>query len=147
MSVKIKFKKLIADAIVPYFKYAGDAGLNLCSGYNYVLQPGKRELIKTGLSCEFPFGYELQIRSRSGMALNNGVVVLNSPGTVDAGYRGELGVILQNFGDKPYLIEKGDKVAQAILKKLEEVVVEEVDELTSTERDAQGFGSSGVKNG
>jgi dUTP pyrophosphatase len=140
--VKIKFKKLIPEAIIPYFKYPGDAGLNLCSVGNYVIKPSTRQLINTGLTCEFPFGYELQVRTRSGMALNNGVIVLNSPGTIDAGYRGEIKVILQNFGNKNYLVEKGDKVAQLILSKLENVVTEEVLILTKSERDTKGFGSS-----
>lgn len=109
------------------------------------LKPGESALVSTGLSIELPSGYEAQVRSRSGLALKNGVVVLNSPGTIDADYRGEIGVILVNHGMKPFNIRHGDRIAQLVIARVEQLPLVEVTELTDTERGAGGFGSTGVK--
>lgn len=100
-------------------------------------------LVKTGLAIELPKGWEAQVRSRSGLAYKHGVVVLNSPGTIDEPYRGEIGIILINHGTEPYTITKGDRIAQLVLRRTEDVVPVFVDELTETERGEGGFGSTG----
>jgi dUTP pyrophosphatase len=107
------------------------------------LQPGDRTLIPTGLFLEIPPGYEIQIRPRSGLALKHGITVLNSPGTVDADYRGEIKVLLINHGQEPFVISKGDRIAQMILAKYEVISWEATSQLNTTERGNGGYGSSG----
>ena len=110
-----------------------------------VLKPLGRAMVPTGLFLEIPAGYEVQVRPRSGLAAKNGITVLNAPGTVDADYRGEVCVILVNLSDEPFVIEKGERVAQLVLARHERVEWEPVDELGDTARGAGGFGSTGVK--
>ncbi len=119
----------------------------LDAGDYFVLPPGSRAVIPTRIALEIPDGYEVQIRSRSGLAAKQGLVVLNSPGTIDEDYRGEIGVILQNTSATPARVDHGDRIAQMVLNKLPQCVLEEVNELSSTERNDKGFGSSGVKLG
>lgn len=108
-----------------------------------LLQPLKRALIKTGLFIELPVGYEAQVRPRSGLALKNGITVLNTPGTIDADYRGEIGVILVNLSDEPFVINNGDRIAQMIISKFEKAEMVLVDELDETVRGDGGFGHTG----
>jgi dUTP pyrophosphatase len=108
-----------------------------------VLAPGERALIPTGLAIELPKGFEAQIRSRSGLALHEGVTVLNSPGTVDADYRGEIGVILVNFGNKPFAVRRGARIAQLVVCSVERVALISSTRLTSSARGSNGFGSTG----
>jgi len=108
-----------------------------------LLQPLKRALIKTGLFMELPVGYEAQVRPRSGLALKNGITVLNTPGTIDADYRGEIGVILVNLSDEPFVINNGDRIAQMIISKFEKAEMVLVDELDETVRGDGGFGHTG----
>ena len=108
----------------------------------YVMS-GTRALIKTGLFLEIPKGYEAQVRPRSGLALKNGITVLNSPGTIDADYRGEIGVILINHSEEPFEIKNGDRIAQLVFNKVEQAEWDEVDSLEETERGEGGFGSTG----
>jgi dUTP pyrophosphatase len=108
-----------------------------------VLAPGERALIPTGLAIELPKGFEAQIRSRSGLALQEGVTVLNSPGTVDADYRGEIGVILVNFGNKPFAVRRGARIAQLVVCSVERVALISSTRLTSSARGSNGFGSTG----
>ena len=147
---------------LPKYAHKGDAGFDLRANVeeikndNYlfnaikfnattiILNPGGRVLIPTGLYMAIPEGYELQIRSRSGLALKNGIFCLNSPGTVDADYRGNVGVILANFSDIPFIINPGDRVAQAVLNKFEKIEWDEVTTLNETERGTGGFGHSGI---
>lgn len=143
MATTIKFKKLHEEAILPKFANEGDAGLDVCSIQDAILEAGCRMLVKTGLAIELPKGWEAQVRSRSGLAYKHGVVVLNSPGTIDEPYRGEIGIILINHGTEPYTITKGDRIAQLVLRRTEDVVPVFVDELTETERGEGGFGSTG----
>lgn len=143
MFVKLKVKRLNSDAILPRYEHRGDAGLDLFSVEDYNIKPGERVLIKTGISVEFPVGYELQIRPRSGLALKKGISIVNTPGTVDAGYRGEIGVILINHGEEDVKINKGDKIAQAVLNEIRYAIIDEVDELGDSSRGEGGFGSSG----
>jgi dUTP pyrophosphatase len=114
----------------------------LSSADDGILVPGERRLFKTGLAIELPFGMEGQIRSRSGLATNYGVIVLNSPGTVDSGFRGELRVLLANFGENDFEVKAGTRIAQLIIVPIAKVSVQEVEELTSSERGERGFGST-----
>jgi dUTP pyrophosphatase len=141
--MKFEVKKLHRDAKIPSYARQGDAGFDLHSVENYEIHPGKRELIKTGLAVAVPEGYELQIRPKSGLALKYGLSVLNSPGTVDSGYRGEVGIILINYGDEIYNVEKGEKIAQGVLNKIEIADFVEVEELEDSQRGIGGFGSTG----
>jgi len=132
---------------LPKYATLGSAGIDLRSKEFNMLNPNQAVLVKTGLFVEIPAGYELQIRSKSGLALNHGIVVLNSPGTIDSDYRGEIGVILINYHPTTkYIIKAGDKIAQAVLSKVEQISwknVESVKDLQETERADGGFGSTG----
>ncbi|MDE6197982.1 MAG: dUTP diphosphatase [Muribaculaceae bacterium] len=110
-----------------------------------VIAPGQRALIPTGLRVELPDGYEMQLRPRSGLALRSGITLLNSPGTIDADYRGEIGVIMINHSDVPFTVERGDRICQAVIARYEKVAWLDCDTLTDSERGEGGFGHSGVK--
>lgn len=129
----------------------GAAGFDLraavSEGGELRVEPGGRVLVPTGLSIAIPIGYEGQVRPRSGLALRFGVTVLNSPGTIDCDYRGEIGVILINHGTAPFVVERGDRIAQLVIAKVAECVFETVANLAESERGAGGFGSSGVGKG
>ena len=140
----LKVKKVHEDAIIPNYAHIGDAGLDLFSIEEKLLNPGDSALIKTGIKIELPEQTEAQIRPRSGLALKHGITVLNTPGTIDEGYRGEIGIILINHGKKDFLVEKNMKIAQMVVKPVWYVNVEEVKELSDTERAEGGFGSTGV---
>lgn len=140
---KVKIKKLHECAIIPKYAHYGDAGMDLFSVEDYLLCPGERKLILTGLAFEIPYGTELQIRPRSGLALKSGISIVNTPGTLDFGYRGELGIILINHGKDNFEVKRGDKIAQAVLNKIEIAEIEEVSELSDTSRGVGGFGSTG----
>ena len=143
--MKLSFKRIHPDAVLPSYAHPGDAGMDVRSVEDLVIPAGGRVLVHTGLVAVIPDGYELQVRSRSGLALKSGVAVLNSPGTVDAGYRGEIGVILANFGDKDFSVAKGDKVAQLVFAPVVQPEIEETDTIDETDRGAGGFGSTGVR--
>ena len=115
------------------------------SATTIIINPKGRALIPTGLYMEIPKGYELQVRPRSGLALKYGITVLNTPGTIDAVYRGNIGVILKNDGIEPFIIEQGDRIAQGVLNKVEEANLIETDSLDETDRSDSGYGKSGVK--
>ena len=133
---------------MPEYKTLGSAGMDLraylSEGY-IILQPGQRVSIPTGLHIELPQGYEAQVRSRSGLSIKNGVIVLNAPGTVDSDYRGEICVILMNTGDEEFIIHNGDRIAQLVIAPVVQVEIEPVDTLDETERGEGGFGHTGVK--
>jgi len=141
--IKIQITKIKENAIIPKYAHEGDAGVDLYSAEDYVLKPGERILVSTGIKIAVPKGYEAQVRPKSGLALKHGISVANTPGTVDAGYRGEVGVIAINLGNEAYNIEKGKKIAQMVINKIEEAEFEEVDELDETSRNEGGFGSTG----
>ncbi|OGR43883.1 MAG: deoxyuridine 5'-triphosphate nucleotidohydrolase [Elusimicrobia bacterium GWA2_61_42] len=142
--LEIAVQKLHADVKMPAYAHEGDAGLDLYSTINHTLQPGERVLIPTGLKMAIPHGYEGQVRPKSGLALKHGLTVLNTPGTVDAPYRGEVGVILINLDPKtPYEVKKGEKVAQMVFNKVEYAAFTEAADLTVTTRGEGGFGSTG----
>ena len=132
---------------LPHYATSQSAGMDLRASLEeaILLKPLQRTLVKTGLFMELPIGYEAQVRPRSGLAFKKGITVLNSPGTIDADYRGEIGVILVNLSDEEFIIEDGERVAQMVIVKHEQVDWEEVVELVETERGVGGFGSTGVK--
>ncbi|WP_268848408.1 dUTP diphosphatase [Flavobacterium aestivum] len=132
---------------LPNYETIASAGMDLRANLTQpiTLQPLERTIVKTGLFIELPIGYEAQVRPRSGLAAKNGITVLNAPGTVDADYRGEIGVILVNLSNDPFVIENGERIAQLIIAKHERAEWLEALELTETSRGAGGFGSTGVK--
>ena len=143
--IPVRFKKEHPDAAAPAYMSEHAAGADLCSIEDFVLAPGARQLISTGLSVEVPVGYEMQIRPRSGIALKNGVTVLNTPGTIDADYRGVVKVLLANTSADPFPVEKGMRIAQAIIAPVSRGQFTEADELSATARAAGGFGHTGHK--
>ena len=132
---------------LPSYETIDSAGMDVRAMLDepVVLKPMERALIKTGLFLEIPAGYECQVRPRSGLALKKGITVLNAPGTIDADYRGEVGVILINLSGESFTIENGERIAQLVFARFEQADFEVVDELTETDRGAGGFGSTGVK--
>lgn len=141
MKIKIINKSKHA---LPKYQTALSAGMDLYANIeeSVTLKPLERKLISTGLLIELPQGFEAQIRPRSGLAIKNGITVLNTPGTIDADYRGEIGVILVNLSAEPFIINDGDRIAQMIIAKHESAVWEEVTELDKTDRGTGGFGST-----
>jgi dUTP pyrophosphatase len=142
----VKFKKLEDRTILPEQAHKGDAGFDLHACCDQIfLNPGDIRLIPCGFSMELPSWAEAQIRPRSGLALKHGVTVLNSPGTVDSGYRGPVGVILANFGQQMYTVNHGDRIAQMVIKPvLQNIKFEVIEELSESERGEGGFGSTGL---
>ena len=132
---------------LPHYETIGSAGMDLRANLteSITLQPLERTIIKTGLFIELPIGYEAQVRPRSGLAFKNGITVLNSPGTIDADYRGEIGVILVNLSNQAFEIQNGERIAQLIIAKHDRAEWVEVQELSQTARGEGGFGSTGVK--
>ena len=142
--MKILWKRIDPAAQLPSYAHPGDAGMDIRSVEDLTIPPGGRALVHTGLVMQLPPDTEAQVRPRSGLALKHGVTVLNAPGTIDAGYRGEVGVILANFGDAPFAVEKGMKVAQIVVARVEQAEIVEVLETDETDRGAGGFGSTGI---
>jgi dUTP pyrophosphatase len=140
----VHFKRLSADARVPDYATDGAAGMDICSTIETTLLPGCAKLIATGLAIELPYRYEAQVRPRSGLALKHRVTVLNAPGTIDEDYRGEIGVLLINHGNQPFVVKKGDRIAQLVIAKVERPTVYLTEELSGTARGDGGFGSTGV---
>jgi len=144
--VKVKVINRSQNAL-PSYETSASAGMDVRADIaeDIVLRPLERKLIPTGLFLEIPEGFECQVRPRSGLALKSGISVLNSPGTIDADYRGEVGVILINLSNEDFTVKNGDRVAQLVFARFEQAVWEESDELTESSRGAGGFGSTGVK--
>ncbi len=140
----VKVKRLSPEAKMPKLEHEGDAGFDLYSVEDAVLKPMQRKLVGTGISIEIEKGYEAQVRPKSGLAIENGITMLNTPGTIDAGYRGEIKVIVINLGEKEYRIEKGKKIAQIVFSKVETPKLLEVNELEPSSRSNRGFGSTGL---
>lgn len=141
--VKVKFKK-DSDAFAPFYATPGAAGFDLAAKKQYILSPGETKVVGTGLYFEIPVGYELQVRPRSGTSLKTAIRLANSPGTVDSDYRGEVGIIVTNTSPHTVLvIDRGERIAQGVIKEVPEVVLFETDELTETERGTGGYGSTG----
>jgi dUTP pyrophosphatase len=140
----LKIKKLSNDAIMPEYKTSQSAGMDLCANEDAIIKPMEIKLISTGLSFEIENGFEAQIRPRSGLSLK-GITVANSPGTIDADYRGEIKIVLINLGKEDYKIAKGDRIAQAVIAKAEQAIIQNADELSETSRGSKGFGSTGLR--
>ena len=142
----VKIKKLFQDVELPEYKTEFSAGMDLkaYTKENIVLKAGEIKLIKTGLAIALPNGFEAQIRSRSGLSLKNGIIVLNAPGTIDSDYRGEIGIILMNVGQNDFVIENNMRIAQIVITKYENVKLDLVEELDETTRADGGFGSTGL---
>ena len=140
----VKVLRTDPAAQLPAYAHPGDAGMDVRSIEEVTLSPGARALIHTGLVLMLPPNAEAQVRPRSGLALKHGVTVLNTPGTIDAGYRGEVGVILINLGTEPFVVEKGMKIAQIVVSPVAQAEVVEVTSVDETDRGAGGFGSTGV---
>ena len=148
MSVKISVKIKMAEScmdLLPAKAHSDDAAWDLRSRKSMCVEGGKIALVPTGVFLELPKGVEAQVRPRSGLALKHSIGILNSPGTIDAGYRGEVGVILFNAGDHPFAIERGDRIAQMVIAALPEVEMEVVETLSESGRGEGGFGSTGKK--
>ena len=143
MVLKVRIKK-IADAKTPFYAHKGDSGVDLYAAEDYLLKPMERKLIATGIKIAVPYGYEAQIRPKSGLAVEHGISHANSVGTIDSSYRGEIKIPMINFSNTSYKIEKGKKIGQMIFAKVEEAIFEEVDELGETTRNEKGFGSTGL---
>jgi dUTP pyrophosphatase len=142
--MKLEVKRLRPGAVLPVYMSDGAAGLDLAAAEPVVLVPGGRALVPTGLAIAVPPGFEAQVRPRSGLAARHGVTCLNSPGTVDPDYRGEVQVLLVNHGAEPFAIERGMRIAQMVIAPVARATVVEVEELPATERGAGGFGSTGA---
>lgn len=143
--MKIQVTNRCSDLTVPTQASLHAAGLDLRAAIDddVILQPGERRLVPSGLSIAIPPGFEGQVRPRSGLALKHGVTLLNSPGTIDADYRGEIGAIMINHGTEPFVIRRGDRIAQLVIAAVAHAELEAVEALPDTERGAGGFGSSG----
>ncbi len=145
--MKLKIKRLSPSAVIPQYAHPGDAGLDLVSIEAKAITPGASQLIRTGIAIELPPGTEAQVRPRSGLALKHQITVLNTPGTIDEGYRGEICVILINHGAEAFQVEPGMRIAQMVITSFISVTIEAVDALSEdTARSSGGFGSTGVKN-
>jgi dUTP pyrophosphatase len=146
--VTIHIKRLKRDRPGPFPQYMteGASGMDLFASLDeeVVLEPGERKLIPTGISIAIPQGFEGQIRPRSGLAIRNGIGVVNGPGTIDADYRGEIGVLLINFDKKAFTVRDGDRIAQMVISRVFRAVWEEVDDLPTTQRQGGGFGHTGI---
>ncbi len=147
--MKLLFKKYDNDlpVIIPEYKTDGSAGMDLCSSSenNIIIPSGESQLIPTNLILQIPVGFEAQIRPRSGLALKHSITVLNSPGTIDSDYRGEVKVLLINLGKEEFIVTFGDRIAQMIIAKYEKAVLVESEMITETGRGEGGYGSTGVK--
>jgi dUTP pyrophosphatase len=140
--IDVAVRRLRPDAHVPRQAYEGDAGLDLAACESVILAPGARAVVPTGLAVEIPEGYAGFVQPRSGLAARHGIGVVNSPGLIDPGYRGEIRVVLLNTGREPFAVEPGMRIAQLVVLPVAAVRVVEVDELAASERGARGFGSS-----
>ena len=139
----LRVRRLDPDVPLPSYAHPGDAGMDLASAEQRTLGPGERAAVATGLAVAVPDGWVGLVHPRSGLSLRDGVTVVNAPGTVDSGYRGELKVLLVNLGDRPVEITRGERIAQLVLQRVGLAVIQEVDELDDTQRGAGGFGSTG----
>ncbi len=143
MTVQVRVKRLNPDAKIPKAAKKGDAAFDLHSMINYEIKPGERYAVPTGIAVEIPSGYEGEVRPRSGLALKDGITILNSPGTIDSGYRGEVKTIMINHGEKTFHITKGMRISQLAIRPVPEVTFIEVDDLSDSDRGSEGFGSTG----
>ncbi len=145
IALEILVTKLDNDAVIPTYAKPGDAGADLYSISDLVLSPGERALVKTGIAIALPNGYVGLVHPRSGLGLKNGISVVNTPGTIDSGYRGEIGVVLINHDlHESFQVKKGDRIAQLVIQKVENAQFKMVDQLPESERSTGGYGSTGA---
>lgn len=146
MSTKVTVRFTMAEGcedLQPKKAHHDDAAFDLKSRVDTILEPGKVSLVPSGLFLELPIGFEAQVRPRSGLALKSSIMIVNSPGTVDAGYRGEVGIIMLNAGKEPFHIKRGERIAQMVINELPDVTMELTSSLSESKRGAGGFGSTG----
>ena len=145
--IKILIKRLSKEVSLPKYETLGSSGMDIAANINtdIIIHPGKTAIIPTGLALSIPRGFEIQIRPRSGLAAKQKISVLNTPGTIDADYRGEIKVILINLGDNSYTVERGTRIAQMVVCPIVQAQLKEVDDLNETKRGKGGFGSTGTK--
>jgi len=143
-ALKVKVQRLWKELPGLTYRHEGDSGMDLYAREEAEILPGERMLVGAGIKISLPAGFEAQVRPKSGLALNHGITVLNTPGTVDSCYRGEVGVILVNHGKDKYRVEKGKKIAQIVFTRVERAEIEIVEELDGTTRNDGGFGSTGL---
>lgn len=146
MKLKIKRLRPHGDFPLPHYQSELSSGLDLCADVNedVIVRPLERVLVPTGFAIELPAGFEAQVRPRSGLALKHGISLVNTPGTIDADYRGEIKVIVINFGDGDFVIKRGDRIAQLVISPVAHAEIVEVEELQDTKRGPGGFGSTGL---
>ena len=144
---KIQIKKLSNDVLTPKYETPGASGMDIAAyiDQDIIINSGDKALVPTGFSLSIPLGYEIQIRPRSGLAVKKGITVLNTPGTIDSDYRGEIKVVLINLSKDKFTVKNGERIAQMVVCPIEQVSVEEVKELSETDRGTSGFGSTGTK--
>ena len=144
---KIQIKKISNEVLTPKYETLGSSGMDLAAyiKQDIIINPGDKVVIPTGFSLSIPRGYEVQIRPRSGLAAKKGMTVLNTPGTIDSDYRGEIKVILINLGKDEFIVKNGERIAQMVFCPIKQVIMEEVKELPETERGIGGFGSTGTR--
>ena len=146
--IAVKIKRLRPEPAhsLPRYMTSHAAGMDLCAHLelDLLLQPGERTLVPTGIAIALPEGYEAQIRPRSGLAVQKGIGIVNGPGTIDSDYRGEIGVLLINFGSEPLTIRNGERIAQMVISQVFRTTLEEVDDLPTTRRQGGGFGHTGI---
>ena len=144
---KIQIKKLSNEVLIPKYGTPGASGMDVAAyiKQDIIINPGEKALVPSGFFLSIPRGYEIQIRPRSGLAVKEGITVLNTPGTIDSDYRGEVKVILINLSKNKFTIKNGDRIAQMVVCPIEQVSMEEVKELSETDRGISGFGSTGTK--
>ncbi|HEV7233598.1 MAG TPA: dUTP diphosphatase [Sphingorhabdus sp.] len=144
--VEVRVKRLNhgAGLAMPDYATSGAAGMDICAAESLLLRAGKRHAVSTGFAFAIPAGYEVQVRPRSGLALKHGITCLNTPGTIDSDYRGEVKVILANLGEEDFQITKGDRIAQLVVSPVTHATMVEVEEIDETARGTGGFGSTGV---
>ena len=144
---KIQIKKLSNEVLTPKYETSGSSGMDIAAyiKQDITIEPGEKALIPTGFSLSIPLGYEVQIRPLSGLAAKKGITILNTPGTIDSDYRGEIKVILINLSKDGFSVKNGERIAQMVVCPIKQVVVEEVKELSETNRGVGGFGSTGTK--
>ena len=135
------------DIALPHYATEGSAGMDIRAAINdeLIINAGEVKLVPTNIKVEIPVGYEIQVRPRSGLALKHGIGLLNSPGTIDSDYRGEVGIIMKNFSEKDFVVKRGDRIAQLVLAKYSFAEVVEVDALSDSQRGEGGFGHTGKK--
>ena len=144
MKTKVFFKKLSDKAVIPNYQSAGAAGFDFVSAETVTIKGHETVIVKTDLAIELPAWLELQVRCRSGIAYKTPLIVKNAPGTVDSDYRGNIGIILHNLSDEPFTVNEGERIAQGVIARVEQVEIIEATELSDTERGTGGFGSTGL---